>query len=110
MGKNNTTGNVANSSYTERWLKTASQEFAGALDYAEEKQGSNAAKKLAKIINTSVASIVNNPGIGREGMVSGTRVFFVPRTKFLIPYRVKGSEVQILRIFHTSRKPPKQGW
>jgi plasmid stabilization system protein ParE len=33
----------------------------------------------------------------------------VLNTRYLVPYRVRGAEVQILRVFHTSRRPP-QNW
>jgi len=49
-----------------------------------------------------------HPGLGRPGRVTGTRELPVARTHYLIPYRVRGQRVEILRVFHTSRKPPSQ--
>ena len=32
----------------------------------------------------------------------------VPRTRYLIPYRVRRGVVEILRVFHASRRPRKR--
>jgi plasmid stabilization system protein ParE len=40
--------------------------------------------------------------------VVGTRELLVPKTRYLIPYRIRADQVEILRVFHTSRKPPKR--
>ncbi|MEP7056993.1 MAG: hypothetical protein ABI809_04380 [Caldimonas sp.] len=38
----------------------------------------------------------------------GTRELVVTKTRYLIPYRVRGNVVEVLRIFHTSRRTPKR--
>jgi len=32
----------------------------------------------------------------------------VVKTRYMVPYRVKGDAVEILRVFHTSRRLPKR--
>ncbi|OLP07297.1 plasmid stabilization system protein, RelE/ParE family [Rhodoferax antarcticus ANT.BR] len=37
-----------------------------------------------------------------------TRELVVLKTRYLVPYRVRGDTVTILRVFHTSRRLPKR--
>ena len=50
----------------------------------------------------------DQPGSGRAGRVPGTKELVVPHTPYIVPYRVKDDTVQILRIYHASRK--WSGW
>jgi toxin ParE1/3/4 len=45
---------------------------------------------------------------GRPGRVSGTRELVVSGTPYIVPYRVRGDVVQLIRVFHASRKRPSQ--
>jgi toxin ParE1/3/4 len=40
--------------------------------------------------------------------VRGTLELVVPGLPYIVPYRVKGKEVQILSVFHTARKWPEE--
>lgn len=96
--------------YAEKWLKKALADLDSSLDYVAENQGEVAATALAKKLFDAVDSIVDNPSIGRPGRMTGTRELVVSGTLYLIPFRVKGTTVEILRIFHTSRNPPRLRW
>jgi toxin ParE1/3/4 len=48
------------------------------------------------------------PAIGRPGRVPGTRELVVPRTPFIVPYRLQRNTLQILRIFHGARRWPER--
>ena len=50
--------------------------------------------------------LVDQPAMGRPGRVPGTRELVLQPYPFLIPYRVKGEEIQILRVFHTRLRLP----
>ena len=45
---------------------------------------------------------------GRVGRVEGTRELVVAGTAYLIPYRIKGDDVQLLRVFHEAQKWPNK--
>ena len=47
------------------------------------------------------------PALGRPGRAPGTRELVV-HEKFVVPYRVKGDTVQIIRIQHVARLWPRQ--
>jgi plasmid stabilization system protein ParE len=59
-------------------------------------------------IKHSVALLTQPPALGRPGRILGTRELVVPDTPYLVPYQIKIDEVQILRVFHGSRKRPKK--
>jgi len=48
----------------------------------------------------------DNPEMGRPGRVPGTRELVIPRTPFIVPYRLVGNTLQILRIYHGARRWP----
>ncbi len=49
----------------------------------------------------------DNPEMGRPGRVPGTRELVIPRTPFIVPYRLVGNTIQILRVFHGTRRWPE---
>jgi toxin ParE1/3/4 len=48
------------------------------------------------------------PAMGRAGRVAGTRELVVAETPYIIPYRVRGDAVEILRVFHAAREWPEK--
>jgi toxin ParE1/3/4 len=50
--------------------------------------------------------LIAQPHMGRPGRVPGTRELVVSDLPYVIPYRVRGHTIQILRVFHTARKWP----
>ena len=89
-----------------RWLKTASRNLDAEIEYIA-KEDPGAAEKVYAYIQGRVAELARQPNMGRPGRVFGTRELVIERYPYLVPYRVYEDEVQILRVFHTSRKPPK---
>src|SRR3984893_10319060 len=49
----------------------------------------------------------SNPEMGRPGRVPGTRELVIPKTPFIVLYRLVGNTVQILRVFHGARRWPR---
>jgi toxin ParE1/3/4 len=63
---------------------------------------------MVKKIEEAVLRLTDFPAMGRPGRVSGTRELVVPDAPYIVPYRVRGQTVHILRVFHTSRKWPSR--
>jgi len=40
----------------------------------------------------------DNPQMGRPGRVPGTRELVIPKTPFIVPYRLQRNVIQILRV------------
>ncbi|MBI4990126.1 MAG: type II toxin-antitoxin system RelE/ParE family toxin [Rhodocyclales bacterium] len=88
-----------------RWLRTALRNLDDEASYIAADDPA-AARLVVRRILSSVALLIDNPAMGRPGRVAGTRELVVTKTRYIVPYRVRASEIQILRIFHISRKPP----
>ncbi len=89
-----------------KWLRTASRNLDAAVAYiAQEDPG--AAARVYTHIRERVAALAEQPGMGKPGRVFGTRELVIEKYPYIIPYRIQDNEVHILRVFHTSRKPPK---
>ncbi len=65
-----------------------------------------AARLVVQRVLVAVATLASQPGLGRPGRVPGTRELVVLKTRFIVPYRVRGDVVEVLRVFHTSRRRP----
>ena len=68
-----------------------------------------AARAMALTIVAAIENLLpENPHSGRPGRVPGTRELVIPKTPFIVPYRVQGGALQILRIYHSARRWPEQ--
>lgn len=67
-----------------------------------------AARKIVLHIIESVETMIGeNPGIGRPGRVPGTRELVVPRTAYIVPYRVLRGAIEVVRVYHGARCWPE---
>jgi toxin ParE1/3/4 len=89
------------------WLRTALRNLDEEATYIAQ-DNPQAAQQVVTRISHAIELLANRPGLGRPGRVPGTRELLVAKTRYLIPYRVRGRRIEILRVFHTSRKPPSQ--
>ena len=88
-----------------RWLNIALKDLDESIEYLAQ-CNINAANKFAERIWNSVQLLLNNPKIGRPGRISGTRELVISGTSYIVPYRIKDNEIQILRVLHGARKWP----
>jgi toxin ParE1/3/4 len=67
-----------------------------------------AAARIVQTIHETVDLLRRHLNLGRAGRVSGTRELVVSGTPYVVPYRVRDDEIQILRVFHGARKWPSK--
>lgn len=91
--------------YKVRWTETALEYLDAALNYVAE-DSPQAAEAMAKRIFVTVKELGFHPQIGRPGRCRGTRELVITGTPYVIPYRVRGEQVEILRVLHGARKWP----
>ena len=89
------------------WLQQALLDLDEIELYIVEARPTSAADVIVKIIR-SVSLLREQPGIGRPGRVPGTKELVIPSLSYIVPYRVKDEIIQVLRVYHTSRKCPKR--
>ena len=88
-----------------KWLRQALLDLDEIATYINADSPAIAAKVVVNII-TAVSLLREQQGIGRAGRVPGTKELLVTGLPYIVPYRVKDETVQILRVYHTSRKWP----
>jgi len=88
-----------------RWLRKALRNLDAEAAFIAEDDPA-AARLVVQRVLGAVAALAAQPGLGRPGRVPNTRELVVPRTRYIVPYRVRGETVEVLRVFHTSRRPP----
>ena len=87
------------------WTEPSRQDLREIFAYIAE-ENPRAATAFLSEIKRRVEVLQNNPKLGRKGRVEGTRELVLSGTHYLLPYRVKKQQVQILAVFHTSKKWP----
>jgi toxin ParE1/3/4 len=60
-----------------------------------------------RILQSVENLLPDNPHMGRHGRVPGTRELVIPRTPYIVPYRLLDEAIQILRVYHGSRRWPE---
>ena len=60
----------------------------------------------ARRILEAVDLLEPQPEIGRPGRILGTRELVVPRTPYLIPYRVRKGRIELIAIFDGHQQSP----
>jgi toxin ParE1/3/4 len=87
------------------WLPRAVADLQEIRAYIAE-HDRRAARAVAQKIRTLVARLKAHPGMGRPTEVDDIRKISVPGLPYLIPYRVRDSRIEILRVFHTAQPQP----
>jgi toxin ParE1/3/4 len=90
-----------------RCLKKALKSLDEELTYIASDDPKAARSVLHRIMD-AVSVLPSQPSLGRPGRVPGTRELPVPHTRYLIAYRFRRGTIEILRVFHASRRPPKR--
>jgi toxin ParE1/3/4 len=90
-----------------RWLRTALRNLDAEASFIAQDDPA-AAQLVVQRVLAAVAMLAHQPHLGRPGRVPNTRELVVVNTRYIVPYRVRGETVEVLRVFHTSRRPPPQ--
>ena len=88
-----------------KWLRKAVSNLDDEATYIAADDPA-AARLVVKRVLEAVSQLEQQPDLGRPGRVPGTRELVVLKTRYLVPYRVHSNTVEVLRVFHTSRRLP----
>jgi len=92
---------------TPRRLEYAPRYFRRLEDIRERiAENPTAALRLIERIRAAVTRLATSPALGRPGRAAGTRELVIPRTPYIVPYRVTGAVVQIITILHGAQRWP----
>lgn len=90
-----------------RWTRPALQQLRQIAQYIEQ-DNPRAARRVVTDIRQQVTALTDQPAMGREGRVQGTRELVVTRLPYVVAYRMAGDAVEILAVIHTARRWPEQ--
>lgn len=88
-----------------KWLRKAEQNLESAYNYLNE-ENPVAAQKFIQEVFDLTNLLRTSPAMGRMGRVAGTRELVLAHFSYLLPYRVRGEQIHILRVFNTNQKLP----
>ncbi len=88
-----------------RWTPSALRDLEAIGDYVAMDKPS-AASRLVGAIFDRTGLLSRHPQAGRPGRIAGTRELVVSGTPYVVPYRVREGEVEILAVFHGARRWP----
>jgi toxin ParE1/3/4 len=95
---------------TPRRLEYAPRYFRRLEDIRERIAADNpiAATRMVERIRAAVTRLAASPALGRPGRVPDTRELVIPRTPYIVPYRLKGDVVQIITILRSAQRWPDE--
>jgi toxin ParE1/3/4 len=73
-----------------------------------DERNSAARVRILGAIGKGVERLALHPFSGRVGRAPRTRELVVPRTPYVVAYRVRGENVEILAVIHGAQRWPKR--
>jgi len=89
-----------------KWTEPAALALENIQDYIA-RDNPSAAFEVSKKIHYATEQLRDHARLGRVGRVRGTYELVISDLPFIVPYRIKNKEIQILSVYHTSRKWPE---
>lgn len=89
------------------WSEPARQDLRDIFTYIAE-DNPNAARTLLNEIKERAVLLQDNPSLGRLGRIEDTRELVLTGTSFILPYRVKDLQIQILAVLHGAKQWPNE--
>ena len=90
-----------------RWTRLADLDLDEIAQYIGQDSPAAAARVVLELIDQAEALLPAHPAIGRPGRVLGTRELVIGHLPYVIAYRVRDQDVEVLRVLHTSRVWPE---
>ena len=89
-----------------RWTRRAERDLDEIASYIGQDSPAAAARVILELIDRVEANLIKRPASGRAGRVLGTRELVMGELPYVVPYRVREQDIEILRVLHTSRRWP----
>lgn len=90
-----------------RWTAPALRDLEAIVDAIARDDPSAAARMVTRIFDQA-DRLVDFPHIGLSGHIPGTRELVVAGAPYVVPYRVRDAEVELLAVFHAARRWPEK--
>jgi len=91
-----------------RWTRLAEQDLEAIAQYIGQDSPAAAARVVLELVDQAETLLPGNPAIGRAGRVLGTRELVIGHLPYIIAYRMREKDLEVLRVLHTSRSWPEE--
>ena len=89
-----------------RWTRRAERDLDEIAAYIGQDSPPAAARVILELIDQGENALLGQPAVGRAGRVLGTRELVIRGLPYILPYRLREKDIEILRVLHTSRRWP----
>ena len=89
-----------------RWTRRAERDLNEIAAYIGQDSPAAAARVILELIDQVESLLPERPAVGRPGRVLGTRELVIGGLPYVIAYRVRERDIEVLRVLHTSRRWP----
>lgn len=89
-----------------RWTRRAERDLDEIAAYIGQDSPAAAARVILELIDQVESALLGHPAVGRVGRVFGTRELIIGGLPYIVPYRLRDKDIEILRVLHTSRRWP----
>jgi addiction module RelE/StbE family toxin len=86
-----------------RWTPAASEDLEAIGAYLSDHLPAYA-KTTIQTLHQAVLSLAVHPYKGRMGRVEGTRELVVPRLPYIVAYRVREAQIEVLHVHHGAQE------
>ena len=91
-----------------RWTRLAERDLDGIAAYIGQDSPASAARVVLELIDQTEVLLTRHVALGRAGRILGTRELVIGGLPYIIPYRLRDNDIEILRVLHTSRRWPSE--
>ena len=88
------------------WAKPANLDLDDIAEYIGQDNPAAAIRVVLELIERTESTLIKQPTTGRAGRLLGTRELVIGNLPYIIAYRVRENDLEILRVLHTSRRWP----
>ena len=89
-----------------QWTEAAASDLKSIAAWIGPDDPDAAVRQVLLVVDAVEELLPVHPEIGRAGRLTGTRELVVPKTPFIVAYRIKRDTVQVLRVLHEAMKWP----
>jgi toxin ParE1/3/4 len=90
------------------WTGPALSDLAALHAHIAEDNERAADSMVERIVARAERQLSRLPESGRPGRIAKTRELVVTDTPYILPYRIVGNTIHILRVFHSARRWPDE--
>jgi toxin ParE1/3/4 len=90
-----------------RWTHAALKDLQTISRRIEQDRNLSTANRVCRTIYDAIQILRRHPQSGKAGVEEGTRELVIPKSPYIVAYRVMGlNAIQILRIWHGAQDRP----